>query len=911
MRYFTKIRVLLTFLLLALGAATNQHDAQLLPDKDVTTSISVINSPTIIKNSVNQIEQALNGTIAGLYSISNGGQKFGLSNYNFFVRGKASTADNSPLILIDGIDGDIQLLDPDEIESVSVIKDAAGLSVYGLRGANGVILIKTKKGSASGNFMKINIKTGFQSPVIIAEKLNANQYTTLHNEANNNDGTNPVYDPEKYKNQTDAFRYPDTNLPADFLNNNAPYLQYNFTAGGGNEVARYFALVGYMRQDGLFKLPDNSDGLNKSYNERYNFRTNLDVNLGSGFELNTFISAVFDDRRSPWISSSDNVNNSNSIIFNTLMNTPANAFPLTNPNGSLGGSAEYRVNPLGLLNSGKRVENTRKLTANVLLSKDLSSWLQGLKAFAQYSFENYNAYFKGNYTTYAVYQLNEDDSYTEYGANDTKVTTTGGQMADYYSDMTFNAGTEFSRSFDKHQIYASLLYNQYSSNVAGDIPAFKWLGTSTQLLYAYNNRYFAQFSASYQGSNSFARGKRYGFFPAASAAWVISEEDFMDDIEPVNYLKTRVSYGLTGNDKTGGTRFMYRQAFYNGNGYGFGNPNGTSQGSWEGTLGNPDATWEKAYKFDLGINLLAFNNQLSIVADYFREKRGSILVNQSNITPSLIGISLPQYNAGEILNRGFESDISYKGKKGAVNFETGINLSFARNTIIDLKEIAYPENESYRYRKGNSVNAIFGLESDGIYNDNQSINEHGVVSSYGNLTPGDIKYIDQNGDGIINAADRKVIGNAFPEFIYGLHAGFEVGGFDFFIQAEGSAMYDLHLQPGQFSAYSYENRWTNAASGADAAYPRLSFNSDHNAQTSDFWLNKGNLFRLSTIEIGYTLPGNFLKIISLSNVRIYANFQNILSTSDKRENRDPEAPAAGFSTYPLMKTALLGLSINL
>jgi len=911
MRYFTNVRKLLPIVLLMAGSLTNQHQAQILPVIDNTGAVSVIDSKTIRKNAVNQIEQALNGTITGLYSISNGGQKFGLSNFNFFLRGKATTADNSPLILIDGIDGDIQLLDPDEIESVTVLKDAAVLALYGLRGANGVILIKTKKGSISGNYMKVNVKTGFQSPQTMAQKLNAYEYSTLHNEANINDGGNPVFEPEKHLNQTDPYRYPDTNLPGQFLKGNAPYVHYNFTAGGGNEIARYFALISYMKQDGMFKLPEGTEGLNQAYNERYNFRTNLDVNLGGGFELNTFISAVFDDRRSPWVSSSEKVNNSMNFVFNTLMTTPANAFPLINPDGSPGGSSEYRVNPIGLLRSGKRVENTRKLTANVALSKDLSSWVKGLKAFAQYSFENYNAYFKGNYTSYAVYQLKEDDSYESYGANDTKVTTTGGQMSDYYSDITFNAGAEFNRSFDVHQLHATFLFNQYSSFVAGDNPAYKWLGVASQVQYAYNNRYFAQLSSSYQGSNSYAGNQRYGFFPAASLAWVISNEDFMNDVESINLLKVRMSYGMTGNNKTGGARFMHRQAYYNGNGYGFGNPNGTSQGSWEGTLGNPDASWETDGKFNLGMNVSALDNQLSFSADYFHENRSSILVNQSNLTPALIGISLPQYNAGVIMNRGIETDLTYSSKKGAVHFQSGINLLFARNTIIDLKEMTYPENESYRYRKGNPVNAIFGYETDGIYNDYQSITNHNIISSFGALVPGDIKYIDQNGDGIINDADKKVIGNAFPELIYGLHAGLSVHGFDLFVQMEGSALFDLHLRPEQLSKYAWENRWTSVQSGANAPFPRLSFNSDHNMQTSAFWLQKGNLMRLSSLEVGYTIPKSLVKKVSLSDVRVYAHLHNLLSTTNQREQRDMEAPGAGFSTYPLMKTILVGLSVTL
>ncbi|MDO9634336.1 MAG: SusC/RagA family TonB-linked outer membrane protein [Paludibacter sp.] len=877
----------------------------------ITSAISDIDAVSVEKNSLKNIEQSLNGTISGLYSISNGGQNFGLANYNFFLRGKTTTGDNTPLILVDGIDANIHLLDPNEIESIEVLKDAAELAMYGLRGANGVILIKTKKGNATKNFMKIDLRYGLQTPIALSKKLNAYEYASLHNEANINDGANQVYQPDKYLNTEDSFRYPDTNLPQDFLNKNAAYNHYNFTAGGGNEIAQYYALISYMKQDGLFALPKAFDGLNQTYNERYNFRTNLDVNLGKGFLLNTNISAVFDDRRSPWLSSSDNVNNTNNYIFNAIMNTPANAFPLTNPDGSLGGTAEYRDNPIGLLKSGIRIENTRKLTANVSINKNLSEWINGLSAFIQYNFENYNAYFKGNYTTFAVNQLKDDDTYVQYGADDTKVSTAGGQMSDYYSDMTFNAGSIFEKHIGKHQIHASLIYNQYTSFGSGDTPAYKWLGTASRLFYGYDNRYFAQISGSYQGSNNYISGKRFGLFPAASLAWVVSEEDFLKENEAVDYLKTRASVGLTGNDKTGGSRFMHRQAFYNGGGYGFGNPNGTSQGSYEGTLGNPDATWEEAAKMNIGIDFRTLKNKLSLTMDYFYENRQSILVNQANITPALIGISLAQYNAGIIHNQGIEGDLKYSHQIGPVIFHTGLNFLYAKNKIIDLKETNYPEKESYRYRKGNPVNALFGFVSDGIYNDESAIQEHGVISSYGQIAPGDIKYLDQNEDGIINDADKKVIGNTFPEFIYGINVGIEVKGFDMYLQVEGSEMFDVHLRPNQLSVYAYENRWTNTQSGANASYPRLSFTSDHNTQTSSFWLDKGHLFRLSTVDFGYSLPDYLVKKVAVSNIRFYVKMHNILSTINSREGRDLEALNAGFTTYPAMKTAVIGISVNL
>lgn len=901
-----KVWIFLLLIMPNIYAATDTET-----DLYITNAVSSINNDIIEQNSVIQIDQALNGTVPGLYSIRNGGQRFGQLNYNFYIRGKSTTADATPLILVDGVEGNISLLDPSEIECITVLKDVSELAMFGLRGANGVISVKTKRGKSSKNFMKVDIRAGFQSPISIADKLNAFEYTTLHNEANLNDGTNPVYQPNNYLNHTDVYRYPNTNLPQDFLKNTAFHSHYNFSAGGGNEIAQYFAFISYTRQDGIFDLPKTADGLKQTYNERYNFRTNLDVNLGKGFKLNTNISAVFDDRRSPWLNGSTNVNNTRNYIFNALINTPANAFPLTNPDGSLAGTAEYRDNPIGLLSSGIRIENTRKLTANVLLKKDFNKWIKGFSVFGQYAFENYNAYYKANYTQFAVYQLNDDDTYTPYGADDTKMSSSGGQMSDYYSDTNFKSGAEYNNKWGEHQLYATVFYNQYTSYVSGDNPPYVWLGTVSKILYGWMNRYFAQLSGSYQGSNSYAYGKRFGFFPAASVAWVISEENFLKQNESINFFKLRASAGLNANDRAGGSRFMYRQAFYTGNGYGFGDPNGTSQGSYEGVLNNPDLSWETSAKINGGFDLNILQSALTISMDYFYEKRSSILIDQTNITPSMIGISLPQYNAGIIQNQGIEGNLQYNRQIGMVDFFAGLNFMYAKNKIIDLKELTYPDNENYRYRKGNSIDAVFGLTSNKLYDNNFDLDNTDVVSSYGPLHAGDIQYVDKNGDGIINEADKSVIGTAFPEFIYGLNLGVKVKKWDLFLYAEGSELFDIHLKPGQYSKYAYEHRWTGDVPNPNAQYPRLSHSSTHNAQTSTFWIEKGHIMKLSAIECGYTIPNQILQKSGISNLRIYAKLYDFFSTFEKREQRDQEFPNAGYTVYPAMKTALLGISLNL
>jgi hypothetical protein len=279
--------------------------------------------------------------------------------------------------------------------------------------------------------------------------------------------------------------------------------------------------------------------------------------------------------------------------------------------------------------------------------------------------------------------------------------------------------------------------------------------------------------------------------------------------------------------------------------------------------------------------------------------------------PELIGINLPMYNAGKVSNKGYEFQLNYSKKINNVLIRTGGNLTIAKNNVLDLKEVAYSQQEQYRYRQGNQVDTRFGLVADGIYQNKAEIDASGLVSSYGNLTPGDIKYKDLNSDGIINDADRKAIGNTLPKTIYGIHLGIEYKGFDFYSFGEGATDYNVHIRPNQFSTYAYDNRWSAENSTSQSAYPRLSLISTHNQQTSTFWQEKGNMFRLSTLEIGYTMPDEVVRTISLSKIRLFFNANNMFSTVSSRENRDFEASNAGYSEYPTMKTFLFGLSVNL
>ncbi|MDR1119873.1 MAG: SusC/RagA family TonB-linked outer membrane protein [Dysgonamonadaceae bacterium] len=874
------------------------------------SALSAVYAIDLQKNAVTTLEESLNGTLSGLYSAKNGGQKFGARNYNFFIRGKATTADASPLILVDDVEANIELLDFNEVESVNILKDASALAIYGMRGANGVILIKTKRGYNAPNTVKLDIRMGIQTPLSWGKRLNAYDYSTLYNEALTNDGGVGIYTPDAYLNNSNPYAYPDVDFGDLFLKQQSLSQQYNFTVQGGTQTARYFFLTGYTKQGGLFALPDKHDGINQKSYERYNFRSNIDVNLGAGFNMSVDVSAIFDYNRSPWMNSSGNANALSNALVNLIVNTPANAFPVWNGDGSLGGTSVYLNNPQGILQrGGTRRDEHKLLASNAKISKDLPFITQGLKVYAVYHFENYNSSYKSAYKQFAVYHYNPAaDTYTAYGTNDTKTTTAGGQTSEYYRNNNIFAGLEYERTFNRHQVEGLAFFNRSQSSVSGDVPDYHYQGWAARAQYGYDHRYYAELSAACQGSNRYRHGKRYGFFPAIGLSWVLSNENFLQNSPAVDFLKLRVSTGINGNDKTLGNRFAWRQSWYTGSGYGFGNPNAVGDGSYEGALANENATWEKAAKANVGIDFSTLGGDLSATVDLFSERRKHIPVEESSQTPSLIGIALPQVNEGIITNKGVEAALNYSKTTGFWRFSIGGNFLFARNKIVDLKEPDY--SYDWMYRKGNSINTIYGLVADGIYRTPEEI-AHASKSSYTTLTPGDIRYVNQNpgDDDIINQADRVPIGNAFPEIFYGLQLGVSYRNFDFAGFGKGVARSDVYFKPEQFSVYARDNRWQ--PSQPEGQHPKLSISNVHNSQTSSFWLQSGSYFQISSLELGYTLPQSILKSLSIAGVRVYCNVNNVFTFSSEREKRNPEALLAGYTEYPLLRTYLFGISVKL
>lgn len=876
--------------------------------RSMTSAVSTISSDIIKKNSVSSIEQAMNGTLSGLYSIKSGGDKFGVSNYAFYVRGMATTANNKPLILVDGMESNIDLIDYNEVESITVLKDASALTMYGMRGANGVILINTKHGKAGAFSFKVNIRTGIQQAEKISDRLNAYQYTTLYNEGLMNDGESPMFDPSIYQSASrDPYLYPDENFKDRFLGSTSPFQNYDFAASGGSQIARYFVTAGYMKQEGLFK-----DARNNNY-ERYNFRTNLDINLIKGLYFNVLTSVSIGKHKFPYTGADEATNNAvNSVnsIFNSLQTIPANAFPLFNRNGSLGGTSEYQNNPYGMLNkTGSRTDESRLFNAQVKAKYELDMITKGLYVNLAYGFENFNKQYTAQYQKYAVFQEMQDGTYTQFGTNDTKDTRRSDLITGFYRYNLFTAGAGYDRSFGKSDLAAQLVYNQSSETATGDNPDYKYQGLSFRTTYGFMKRYYAEFTGAYQGSNNFKSGKRNGFFPALGLAWILSEENWLKEVDKIDFFKLRTSYGLVGNDQTGGSRFPYRQTYTSGGGYTFGIPGGGTSGTQKGVMANENEKWENAYKANVGVDMELFNS-LSLSVDYFKERRTDVLVDYANAVPSVIGLNLSKYNAGKIDNQGIEASLMYNKEIGQWEFFAGGNILWTKNKIVDLKEIAY--QYPHQFRKGHSISTTFGYQTNGLYLREEQLN-NAPTAQFGIPSLGDLVYVNQNpdDDNIIDSRDQIALGNTFPELIYGVNVGAKFKGFDFYCNLEGSGMYYTNFIPAKFSTYTYDNRWNPANPSVATNYPRLSIAGNYNQQTSDFWQEKTNMLRISALELGYTLPTWISQKALLSYIRIYMNINNLHTFSNMKDNRNPEAVNAGYSEVPLLRTYTFGISIEL
>lgn len=888
---------------------------------------------TNLKTPASKVSNMLAGQLAGVVSMNRSGEPGAGSD--FYIRGISTFGSNkNPLVLVDGIERSIDLVDPEDIETFSVLKDATATAVYGVRGANGVLLITTRKGKEGKPAIYVRGELGKITPVKMPKYANAVQWAEMYNEAYRaaNNGMNFYSDEalQKYKDGSDPDLYPNVNWMKALYKTWTSSQRANVNVSGGGTMVRYFVSGGLYNEGSIFKEEKKATGYDSELKfNRVNFRTNLDINLTTSTILNVNIANVYEKKNSP-----GELGN----IWGYASSTSPNYFPVKYSDGKVSGpNYGTGYNPYNLLvYSGYQEQYWNNAQALAGLKQELDMITQGLKAEIKFSWDqmNYN-YIKRDYTPMQYLATGRDP---ETGEVLYTVTHQGQESLGYNKGSNGARTTYFEGSLhydhifnDVHNVGALFLYNQKQTNNVGvgtaiETLPYKTQGLAARVTYAFKDRYFAEANMGYNGSENFAPGHRFGFFPAAAVGWLISSEPFWENLRrEVDVLKVRVSHGKVGNDQIGGgRRFIYQATINSSDGYTFNN-NGNggipTGGLQVGEIPNPNVGWETSTKTDAGLEI-AFRRSLRLQADFFYEDRKGIFMQRQSL-PDYAGIStMPWVNIGRMKNQGFDFSLEYDKKVGEVTINSRGTFTFTHNKIVENDEVNYPDK--YRNKIGHRYGQYFGYQSLGFF---QSYDEiANSPAQFGPLQPGDVKYKDINGDGVITEADQIAIGySATPEILYGFGSTFQWRNLDFSFFFQGTGRVSILVTPGatSFKPFSsgnmgrsainedvYKHRWT-PENPYNAKYPRLQLTgSVNNNLTSTQWLHDGSFLRLKTTEIGYRLPKSLIEKSFLGSVRFYVTGINLLTLS-KFKLWDPEQGSGTGASYPPNKTVTFGVTVNI
>jgi TonB-linked SusC/RagA family outer membrane protein len=759
-----------------------------------------------------------------------------------------------------------------------------------------------------------------------------------------NDGT-ATEDVRFQPNIVEAFRtgsepliYPNTNWVDYVLKNTASQLQGSVSASGGTDKVKYFVMVGILNQDGLFNTFESDYDYNFAFT-RWNYRSNIDINITRTTKLGLTLGGKVGITNEP------NVDGGMGNLFPNLYRSVPFAGPgivdgkwIKTNDVYIPGAKKEGLTPFygrGFINNMKNANNL-----DLDLKQDLRMITEGLKLRFKFSYNTSYSHKKTRSSTKAYYEPfykahvdPESDLYMQFDIvpQDKTValrrigqdgTLNYGESLSKARNMYFDIGFNYSRSFNNHNVTGLLLYNQrklYYPSKYPEIPTGV-VGLVGRVTYNYKTKYLAEINLGYNGSENFAREHRYGFFPAGSIGWILSQEKFLENNKFLNYLKVRMSAGLVGNDKFSGKRFMYLEGPYNLNsgGYNFGtdNPNNRTTASEE-IIGNPNVTWETALKSDIGIDAYFWDSKLKLVFDYFLENRRDILTNRATV-PSILDMDLMPYNIGKTRNHGYEISLNWRESVNEFTYWVNANMSFARNKVIYKDEI--PKPYPYMYSTGQPIGTYFGFIFDGFFTQ-EIIDSGNYPDHFMTPHPGDIMWKDLNKDNIIDGRDEGPIGYTYnPEYTYGVTVGFEFKGINFSMFWSGAArtsriMYDIYRKPfgpSQTDAllkFIVDERWT-PETASTATFPRLTFtNSYNNSRDADFFYRDASFVRLKNLEIGYSFHGKLLETLKFQNLRVFANGYNLL-TFDRLKIQDPESSVDSYSKYPVLRIYNFGIQVD-
>ncbi len=860
------------------------------------------------------LANTLFGMASGLFVSQSNGEP-GSDNASLWGRGVGTFGSGRSLqIMIDGFPSTLDFfnqLSPYEIDRIELLKDAAATAVYGNRAANGVLLVTTKKGTEKPLEIDFGVRYGLQQAFRMPEYLGAYDYATLYNEALANEGKEPLYSAEAleaYRTGSNPLLYPDVNWTEEMMRSFSPVANYHLTARGGSQTVKYFVLFNGVNNTGLFKNPETAAEYGKKYRySRYNFRTNVDVRLTPRLTSSLVIGGSVEDKYTP------GTYESAWNLIDRMSSVPPNAFPVFAAEGMVGGNSMY-VNPLAeLTETGYISFNGRTAQAALRLVEDLGFITKGLSLSGGISFNSWFRSYSNKTRSYARYEITKDDSGETVYNMTGEDTALGGDesSSSQWRNLALEATLAYDRAFGKHSVkaMARFAYDDYT-NSSASLP-YKNLGVSFAADYEYDSRYQVEFTSGYYGNENYPSYARYGFFPAVSLGWVISNEKFLRGNRVLDHLRLRASYGLVGNQDTGGSRYAYNQYWQYGGSYYFGTSNSGMDTYMESSLANTAVTWEKDRKLNVGVDARLLGC-LSFSADWFLNRRSDILTKPYDAVPSWLGVSMPDLNIGRVDNTGVELSLGYSGTSGDWKWNAQSVFSYAHNKVVYNAEA--PQEYSYRLSTGHIVDQPFRLEAIGFFRDQEDI-DNSPKQIFCDVVPGDIKYKDQNSDGIIDQNDFVPVGfTSTPEMNLGLDLGAGWKGFDLRMTFQGAFNRTVYLEGRPYQAFQNNGtvstfalgRWTEETASS-ATYPRLSTTGNqNNYQSSTFWQRNGSYFKLRNLQAGYTFSGGVLKRAKIQGVKLYLNVSNVFSIDSMDGYADPEC----LYGYPSVRIMSLGFNVR-
>ena len=939
-------------------------------------SVATITTKDLTQSPTANINNALAGRLPGLIVNQYAGGEPGVDQSELFIRGKATYGNQSAIVIVDGIERDMSYLAPDEIETFTILKDASATAAYGIRGAKGVIVITTKRGKAAEK-ATVNLKAsiGINQPIGFPEYLGSADYATLYNEARLNDAKMTGADISSLnlfsQQAIDNFRRAKGDN-SDGLGYDWDYYDFAFKPGlqedvslsirGGTDKVRYYVLANYFSQGGNYKYSNAGEYDSQTKFTRYNFRSNIDININRYLSTRLDLGARITDRNAPGTTAGRLMTICATQPPYLPILVEENAHPQNeeyiqqNPRGMLYGDNIYRYNLLGELSrTGYLNEKNTYLNGSFAMNLDMEFLTKGLKAEVMFSYDasegrwinrKLDTYKDGyrEYPKYATFMPIEGSDAYMAGGHYTGAYKTGNK---YDIDQTIGNGfshnasdgrtyiqarLDYNRLFsNRHEVTAMLLANRGNRTVNNEL-AYHSQGITGRFAYYYNQKYLMEFNFGYNGSENFAPGKRYGFFPAGSIGWVVSEEEFMKKASWIDFLKVRASYGLVGSDNVS-SRFPYLAFYGGGSGYDFGNNFGTNVGGTsEGNLANANLTWEKARKLNVGIDFTTLNQRLALTIDAFYEYRFDIItdMNSDGIMgyPDIVGKDAALQNLGEVSNRGVDIELSWNDKIGKdFRYYIRPNLTFSRNRLEYKAEVA--RKNSWRKETGKRLYENFVYVFDHFVADQEEADRLNKIGyqPWGQLIPGDVVYKDLDRNGVIDDEDRTAMGNPrSPELMFGIPFGFQYKNFDFSVLLQGATKSSILLNGAavfDFPQFEQDkigrvkkmhlDRWT-PETAATAKYPALHYGTHDNNKNgnSSLFLYDASYLRLKNVEIGYNVSPKLLRKFHVQQARIYVQGLNLL-TFDKLGDVDidPETKSGdGASWYPIQKVFNFGIDIT-